>query len=54
MRLPCYMKRNFAIGAKEVCIGKRTIYLLTDNGQKSNKRKIHLVKGGPSPSIPDD
>ena len=48
------MKSNFAIGAKEVCIGKRTTYLLIDNRQERSKREIHRVKGGPSPSNPDE
>jgi hypothetical protein len=48
------MKKNFAIGAKEVCIGRRITYLLIDNEMKRGKRGIHLVKGGGSPSNPDE
>lgn len=29
-------------------------YLLIDYEEKTSKRKIHLVKGGPSPSNPDE
>lgn len=48
------IKNNFAIGAKEVYIGRRRTYLLIDYEKKTSKRKIHLVKGGPSPSNPDE
>jgi len=48
------IKNNFAIGPKEVYIGRRRTYLLIDYEKKTSKRKIHLVKGGPSPSNPDE
>jgi len=54
VRFPCPIKNNFAIGPKEVYIGRRRTYLLIDYEKKTSKRKIHLVKGGPSPSNPDE
>lgn len=48
------IKNNFAIGPKEVYIGRRRTYLLIDYEEKTSKRKIHLVKGDPSPSNPDE